>query len=165
MATPLELLKMMVESQRVLVKLQTQQLAGLEKRLWELENPVETRALSDAEMKKRAIAVETRTTYKSLWKKAVEAGLLRNVQSIVDECHEAFRAKGSCSEKAAAAAKNLGKIGSLPWQLFTLQIIKNLHDKGSFIDERGGFDIFEDTAGGCDEITWNEGCKILEATE
>ena len=165
MATPLELLKMMVESQRVLVKLQTQQLAGLEKRLWELENPVETRPLSNAEMKKRAIAVETRTAYKSSWKKAVADGLLDNVQSIVDECHEAFSAKGSCSEKVTAAAKKLGKIGSLPWQLFTLQIIKNLHDKGSFIGENGGFDTFEDTAGGCDEITWNEGCKILEATE
>lgn len=165
MATSIELLKMMVESQRVLVKLQNQQLAELEKRLWELENPVETRPLSDAEMKKRVIALETRTGYKSSWKKAVADGLLDNVQSIVDECHGHFSANGSCSEKAAAAAKKLGKIGSLPWQLFTLQIIKNLHAEGSFAAEDGGFDTFEDTAGGCDEITWNEGCKILEATE
>lgn len=165
MATSIELLKMMVESQRVLVKLQNQQLAALEKKLWELENPVETRPLSDAEMKKRVIALETRKAYRGSWKKAIDEGLLENVEGILNECHGSLRDKDSSGKEAAVAAKKLGKVGSLSWQLFTLQIIKNLHAEGSFADERGGFNTFEDTAGGCDEIVWMEACKILEAAE
>jgi len=166
MATSIELLKILVEQGKATLKLQTQQLAVLEKQLWELENPIETRPLSDAEMKKRAIAIETRTAMKAEWKKAVNDGLLDNVQSIVNECHGSWRSS-VCggSEKIITAVKKLGKIDSLPWQLFTLQIIKNLHDKGSFWCEEGHFDTYEDTAGGCDEIVWDAGCEILEASE
>ena len=161
MATSLDLLKILVEQQRASLKLQTQQLAVLEKQLWELENPVETRPLSDAEMKKRAIAIgQNRLAYKSSWKRVVEAGLLHNVQSLVDQCHGPWREKGRTNETIVAAAKKLGKVGSLPWQLFTLEIIKNLHDKGSFWRD-GNFDLFEDTASGCDEIVWDAGSEIL----
>jgi len=165
MSTSIELLKILVEQGKATLKLQTQQLAVLEKQLWELENPIETRPLSDAEMKKRVIAIETRTAMKHEWKRAVNDGLLDNVQSLVNECHGPWRSKDSSdSEKIITAVKKLGAKGSLPWQLFTLQIIKHLHDKGSFWHETY-FDTYEDTAGGCDEIVWDEGCKILEASE
>jgi hypothetical protein len=166
MATSIELLKMLVEQGKATLKLQTQQLTVLEKQLWELENPVETRPLSDAEMKKRVLAFETRLAFKSPWKKAVNEGLLDNVQSLVNECQGQWRIKesGLDSEKVVTAAKKLGANGSLPWQLFTLQIIKRLHSKGSFWHETY-FDTYEDTAGGCDEIVWDEGCKILAASE
>jgi len=166
MSTSIELLKILVEQGKATLKLQTQQLAVLEKQLWELENPIETRPLSDAEMKKRVIAIETRTAMKHEWKRAVNDGLLDNVQSIVNECHRQWRTKesGLANEKIITAVKKLGKIGSLPWQLFTLQIIKHLHDKGSFWHE-AYFNTYEDTADGCDEIVWDEGCKILEASE
>ena len=161
MASSLELLKILVEQQRAQIKLQTQQLAVLEKQLWELEDPVETRPLSDAEMKKRTIAIENRTAYKGEWKRAVEAGLLDNVQGLVNECHGPWREKGRTNETIVAAVKKLGKVGSLPWQLFTLEIIKNIHDKGSFWRD-SNFDLFEDTASGCDEIVWDAGSAILE---
>jgi NAD-specific glutamate dehydrogenase len=164
MASSIDLLKILVEQGKAQLKLQTQQLAVLEKQLWELENPVETRPLSDAEMKKRVLAFETRTAYKSEWKKAIADGLLDNVQGLVNECHETWREKGRTNETVMAAVKKLGKIDSLPWQLFTLQIIKNLHDKGSFWRD-DYFDTFEDTAGGCDEIVWDEGCEILKASK
>jgi hypothetical protein len=165
MATTIELLKVLVEQGKATLKLQTQQLAVLEKQLWELENPIETRPLSDAEMKKRVLAFETRSAYKSLWKKAVNEGLLDNVQGIVMECHGSWRSKDSSgSEKIVAAVEKLGAKGSLPWQLFTLQIIENLHKKGNFWYETY-FDTYEDTAGGCDEIVWDEGCEILEASK
>lgn len=161
MATSIELLKMLVEQGKAQLKLQTTHLAALEKQLWELENPVETRPLSDAEMKKRAIAIETRPIMKAEWKKAIADGLLDNVQSLVNGCHGSWR-KGN--EPIVAAVKKLGKVDSLLWQLFTLEIIKNIHDKGSFWrDSR--FDTFEDTAGGCDEIVWDAGCAILEKSE
>jgi len=166
MATSIELLKILVEQGKATLKLQTQQLAVLEKQLWELENPIETRPLSDAEMKKRAIAIETRPAMKAEWKRAVNDGLLDNVQSIVNECHGQWRTKesGLGNEKIITAVKKLGKIGSLPWQLFTLEIIKNIHNKGSFWRD-DHLDLFDDTAGGCDEIVWDEGCEILEASE
>ena len=165
MATSIELLKILVEQGKATLKLQTQQLAVLEKQLWDLENPIETRPLSDAEMKKRVLAFETRLAYKSPWKKAVNKGLLDNVQSLVNECHGPWRSKDSSdSEKIVTSVKKLGKVSSLPWQLFTLQIIKHLHDKGSFWHETY-FDTYEDTAGGCDEIVWDAGCEILEASE
>jgi hypothetical protein len=85
MASSIELLKMLIDQQRASLKLQTQQLAVLEKQLWELENPVETRPLSDAEMNKRAIAIENRTAMKAGWKRAVDAGMFHNVQSLVDQ--------------------------------------------------------------------------------
>ena len=154
MATSIELLKMLVEQGKAQLKLQTTHLAALEKQLWELENPVETRPLSDAEMKKRVIAFETRTASKAEWKRAVADGLLDNVQALVNECHGPWH-------KGTAAVKKLGKVGSLPWQLFTLQIIKNLHDKGSFWRDTR-LDTFDDTANGCDEIVWDEGSAILE---
>ena len=164
MASSIDLLKILVEQGKAQLKLQTQQLAVLEKQLWELENPVETRPLSDAEMKKRVLAFETRTAYKSSWKKAIADGLLDNVQSLVNECHGPWRENGRTNETVMAAVKKLGKIDSLPWQLFTLQIIKNLHDKGSFWRD-SNFDTYEDTASGCDEIVWDAGCEILEASE
>jgi hypothetical protein len=174
MAT-VESLKAAIEPLRGVIKYQQLQLEALEKQLFELENPVETRPLSDAEMKKRVIALETRNAYKSSWKKAVEDGLLSNVHFIMcedtyysylevdvdnDATEEEKRAAKETSKKRKAY---LGPFGGLKWQLFLLQIIKNLHEEGSFVDESGGFDTFEDTAGGCDEVLWQEGCEILEA--
>jgi hypothetical protein len=161
MATSIELLKMLVEQGKAQLKLQTTHLAALEKQLWELENPVETRPLSDAEMKKRVLAIETRTANKAEWKRAVADGLLDNVQGLVNECHGTWREKGRTNETIVAAVKKLGKVDGLLWQIFTLQIIKNLHDKGSFWRDTR-MDTFEDTANGCDEIVWDEGYKILE---
>jgi hypothetical protein len=177
MASSIDLLKVLVEQGKTQLKLQTQQLAVLEKQLWELENPVETRPLSNAEMVKRVIAIETRTAHKRSWKKAIDEDLLENIQSIMNEdtylsyLEVDVEEKATDEEKRAAKEKSkkrkeyLGPFDGLKWQLFILQIIQNLHKEGSFVDEEGGFDTFEDTAGGCDEILYMEGCEILKKSE
>lgn len=164
----------MIEQGRARLKLTTEQLATLEKQLWDLENPVETRPLSDDEMRKRVIDVETRKAYTRSWKKAIKDGLLENIQSIMnDDTYQAYlevdvEENATEEEKSAAELRSkmrkayLGPFGDLTWQLFILQIIKNLHKRGSFWMEEGGFDTFEDTAGGCDEILWEEGSNILD---
>lgn len=165
MAT-IESLKAIIEPLRGSIQLQTIQLQQLEKQLWELENPVETRPLSYDEMKKRVIAFEKSATYKKKWKEAIENDLLDNVQRIVDDCYYAWQDKDSCSEKVSKAAKALGRPDSLKWQLFTLKIIERLHNQGSFWSEQDGwFDTYDDTAGGCDELVWDEGCYILNNPE
>lgn len=119
--------------------------------------------LSAAEMKNRVIAMETRTAYKSTWKRAVNDGLLENVQNILDECYEYFCDPTDWGVMFVAKAKKMfGKHNSLEWQLFTLQVIQHLKNKGSFIDEEGGFDTFEDTAGGCDEIVQNVAQELIK---
>jgi hypothetical protein len=177
MATPIELLKTMVEQGKAQLKLQTQQLAVLEKQLFDLENPVETRPLSNAELEKRVIAIETRSAYKRSWKKAIDDGLLENIQSIMNEDTYASYLEVDVEENATAEQKRaakekskkrkeyLGPFDGLKWQLFLLQIIQNLHKEGSFWTEERSFDTFEDTAGGCDEVLYMEGCEILEKSE
>ena len=109
---------------------------------------------SDDEMKRRVLMIETRTAYKSEWKRAVlQYNLLHNVQSILDECYDYFCDLTEFGEEFVSKAKKLfGKHKSLEWQLFTLKVIQYLWNKGAFADGRGGIDTFEDTAGGCDEI-------------
>jgi uncharacterized coiled-coil protein SlyX len=173
----IELLKTMVEQGKAQLLLQTQQLAVLEKQLFDLENPVETRPLSDAEMEKRVIDLETRKAFKWSWKRAIDDGLLSNIVGIMNECtylsyieidvgeNATDEEKRAAKEKSEKYKAYLGPFGGLKWQLFLLQIIKNLHKEGSFVDEEGGFDTFEDTAGGCDEILYMEGCEILKKSE
>jgi len=130
--------------------------------------------LTQAEMKKRIIEFETRTAYKHSWKKNVNEGLLENMQHILNEdTYHAYlevdvpenateEEKREAEEKSKKIQAYLGSFGNLTWQLFVLKVIKKLHDDGSFYQD-GEFDTFEDTAGGCDEITWDVGVQIIEA--
>jgi len=120
-----------------------EQLAIAEKKIKELQPDV----------KSLVIAIETRNAYKRGWKKVVDEGLFDNVSNILEECYAYLISSGEMEDEFIAKAKNMmGKIGSLKWQNFTLEVIKYLHKKGSFYCD-GEFDNFEDTAGGCDEIT------------
>jgi len=119
--------------------------------------------LSADEMKKRVIAMDTRLAYKREWAEAVNDGLLENVQNILDECYGYFSDPTEMGEEfVAKATKMFGKHKSLERQLFTLQVIQHLKKNGSFIDDRGRFDTFEDTAGGCDEIVQNVAQELIE---
>jgi hypothetical protein len=40
-------------------------------------------------------------------------------------------------------------------------VIERLYKNGSFNEENGDIDSFEDTAGGCDEVTWNVACELV----
>jgi hypothetical protein len=138
------------------------------------------RRLTYSEMKNRILAFEKREYYKLLWKKAIDQGLLENIQSILnkntyDEYLELSPhvspphgggPKEESKERFEKIKEYLGPFGGLKWQLFTLKVIELLHSDGSFRrrDEREevGFDTFEDTAGGCDEITWDAGVLIIQ---
>ena len=147
------------------------QLALAEAKVKELSAPVE-QLLTAAEMNKRVIALETRTAYKGNWKRAVSDGLVDNVQNILEECHDYLRNPeggdegGIDLDMAEKARRVTGKLGSLQWQLFTLRVIEYLKTQGSFHDEdTGEFDTFEDTAGGCDEITQNAAFYVIEHSD
>jgi hypothetical protein len=118
-----------------------------------------------SEFKQRVIALETRTAYKSEWKKAVEDGLIHNIQRILENCYDAFLNEEEMGTKFVEKAKiKIGEIDSPEWQMFTLEVIECLLKKDSFIEEDGSFDTFEDTAGGCDEITWYIAEDVIQET-
>jgi len=121
------------------------------KKIWALES----------DLNSLVIAIETRTAYKRGWKKVVDEGLINNVSHILEECYPYFLS-GDWDAKFIAKAKNMmGKIDSLKWKNFTLEVIKHLHKQGSFYYD-GEFDSFEDTAGGCDEVTQDAAIELIE---
>jgi hypothetical protein len=99
------------------------------------------------------------------WNRAIEDGLIRNVRNILNECYEHYIHSVDMDKEFELKAKELlGPFGGLKWQLFMLSVIEHLVQKGSFINENGSIDTFEDTAGGCDEIVWDVGFKIIDET-
>ena len=147
------------------------QLALAEAKVKELSAPVE-QLLTEEDMNNWVIALETRRAYKTSWKKAVGYGLVRNVQKILEECHDYLRNpdggdEGGIDLDLAEKARRLtGKLGSLQWQLFTLQVIEHLKKQGSFHNEDTcDFDTFEDTAGGCDEVTQDAAFYVIEHSD
>lgn len=118
--------------------------------------------MTDAALREAVINMETRTAYKTGWKRFVnKGGVIPNVFGILEECYSSLRSKDS-NEEGFMAARALGGRDTLKWQEFKLRVIHYLHSHGSFHTEGGRYDDFEDTAGGCDEITWNAACYLLE---
>ena len=156
-----------IDELRLAVAFHREALTKAEKQLYDLECPPETRPTTKEVMRRRAIAMETRTAYKRNWKKAVENDLVENVQGILDECAEylCHDLEDHDADFVAAAKTRFGKTGSLQRQEFTLLVIQYLKSKGSFIDEEGGFDTFEDTAGGCDEVTQDAAMYLINNPE
>jgi hypothetical protein len=95
---------------------------------------------------------------------AIERGLVENVQSILNECADYFCCVEDHGADFVAEVKTrLGKENSLQRQEFTLLLIKYLHRMGSFHNEdTRDFDDFEDTAGGCDEVTQDAAIYLIE---
>ena len=99
---------------------------------------------------------------KAGWNKLIARGLIQNVQGILEDCYDSLRLKDSNPE-GWKAARELGARGSVKWQKFTLRVIQHLKAEGSFGVGTEYENDFEDTAGGCDEITWNAACHLLAA--
>jgi len=142
------------------------QLHMAEKELEKLELTSPDRLFSEDEMEAMVIALENRSAYKMEWKKAIKDDLLKNVTGILNECYDYFIDADSGLDLAAVKAQT-GEIGSRQWQLFVLKVIQYLRSKGSFHIEEFpyGFDTFEDTAGGCDEITQDAAVYLIEHPE
>ena len=116
-------------------------------------------------MKKRVIAMENRLAYMYDWKRAVEQGLVKNVQRILDECADylCHDEDDLGAEFVAAAKTRFGKEDTLEREEFCILVIQYLRSRGSFhCEETKLFDDFEDTAGGCDEITENAAIYLIE---
>ena len=142
------------------------QLHMAEKELAQMELTSPDRLLTEAEMETMALALETRAHYKSNWKKAIKGDLLKNVAIILEECYYYFIDADSGLDLAVVKAQT-EDLGSRQWQLFVLKVIHYLKQEGSFNrDERKwNFDTFEDTAGGCDEITQDAAIYLIEHPE
>jgi len=134
-----------------------------EKKLAEMELARPDRPFLDTEMDAMVIALENRPAFKMEWKKAIKDDLLKNVTGILNECYDYLADTDSGLDLAAVKAQT-GEIGSRQWQLFVLKVIQYLRSKGSFHIEQFpyGFDTFEDTAGGCDEITQDAAVYLIE---
>ena len=118
-----------------------------------------------SEFKQRVIALETQSAYKSEWKKAIEDGLIRNVQRILEDCYDAFLNEDEMGAEFVEKAKmKIGEIDSPAWQIFTLDVLECLCQKRTYIDEDGSIDNFECTAGGCDEVVWYIAEDIIQGT-
>jgi hypothetical protein len=101
---------------------------------------------------------------KAAWNKLIKRRLVENVQSILFECYPSLRSK-SDNPDGYKAARELGGRDSAKWQQFGLRVIHYLKVKGSFGIGTEYESDFEDTAGGCDEVTWNAACYLLEHPE
>ena len=154
-----------IDELRLTVAFHREALAKAETQLRDLEEPPHTRPMPKSEVKKRAIAIENRTAFKLHWKMAIERGLVENVHGILNECADYL-----CHDKedlgadfVVVANARLGKANSLQRQEFTLLVIKYLHRQGCFHNEyTRDFDDFEDTAGGCDEVTQDAAMYLIE---
>jgi len=153
-----------IDELRLTVAFHREALAVAEKQLYDLECPPETRPMPESEMKKRAIAIENRKAFKLHWKMAIERGLVENIESILYDCADYLcDVEDHGADFVAVAKTRLGKTNSLQRQEFTLLVIKYLHRKGSFHNEdTRDFDDFEDTAGGCDEVTQDAAMYLIE---
>lgn len=126
------------------------------------EQKIKDNILTSSEFDKMVIGIETRSAYKPMWRRAIKDGLIQNVSSILEECYEYLLSSDMDTKFIAKAKKMMGRIDSLKWQLFTLEVIKYLHKNDSFNDEDHSIDTFEDTAGGCDEITQDAAIAVIE---
>ena len=162
-----------IDAWKAIAKFHEEQLVIAKNKIQEMEVPAKAEVkkpvneiLTEDEMNDRVLALETRSDYAFGWGNAIDRGLVVNVQDILEECYDSYLENDNIDVDFTAKAKQrMGKLGSLKWQLFTLDVIAHLKKDGSFDEEDSKeFDYFDDTAGGCDEITWNAGMAVIENT-
>ena len=156
-----------LEEWKAIAEYHRNSLATAEKKVQELSPVVELEPeqISPSEMRKRVIALAAAESakYKRDWKKAVTDGrLLENVQGILHDSYQSLKSS-DCNDGTpiTKVMEVIGKKDSLKRQEFELRVIERLYKKGCFNEEDGGIDTFEDTAGGCDEVTWNVACALV----
>jgi hypothetical protein len=104
--------------------------------------------------------------YKTEWKKLVESGMVVNVSYILDDVFCAFGDNGFYEVEIVNAARALRLFeSSTARREFLVRVIHYLKVQGCFGSLEDGFDNFEDTAGGCDEVVQEAICYLLEHPE
>ena len=141
-----------------------EQLAAAELQLKTLY-PDEGRIYSVSDAEVLALAKKDKAIFKREWKRIIDEGLVDNVQHILEECRDYFLYDdGHETEFREAAKRVMGAPNSKEWATFTLDVIKHLKKQGSFGDGvEDEMNNFEDTAGGCDEVTQDAAISIIEA--
>ena len=92
------------------------------------------------------------------WEEAIqEHELVDNVDSILASCYDSLLSEIPNSQRTREI---LGEVGSSKWHTFVLLLIRDLYASGIFY-QYGELDTFEDTAGGCDEMTWDAACNLI----
>ena len=115
---------------------------------------------TSSEMQQRALELSPND---SAWKQIIDYSLVGNIESILSECYDSLLEELPNPNKTITI---IGSFGSRKWQLFVLDVIRHLKEQGCFKpDEKGYVDTFEDTAGGCDEITWDAACLLIEEAQ
>jgi hypothetical protein len=112
-----------------------------------------------------ALANYKNPAFKKAWKKLVtERDLVENVERLLEGCREYLLEDGDMGPDFLTTAKMvMGQLGSKDWDDFTLEVIRVLLLKDAFGDETY-LDNFEDTAGGCDEVTQDAAIAVIEAS-
>lgn len=141
-----------------------EQLAAAEQQLKTLF-PDEGRIYTVTDAEVLDLAERNNAAFKRGWKKIVDEGLVRNVQSILEDCRDLLISDSEYEVEFKQAAKRvMGALNSKEWATFTLDVIKYLKKEGSFGDGiEDEMDNFEDTAGGCDETTESAAIAVIEA--
>jgi hypothetical protein len=161
-----------IDAWKAIAKFHEEQLLIAKNKIQEMEAPAKAETkkpvnelLTDDEINKRVLALETRSDYAFGWSRAIDRGLVENVQDILEDCYDSYLESDNMAVDFIAKAKQrMGKLGSAKWQLFTLDVIALLKKHGSFDQDSNEFDCFDDTAGGCDEITWDAGIAVINNT-
>lgn len=92
----------------------------------------------------------------------IEMEIEHNVSAILATCYDAF----FDLPNPRKTRKIIGDLNSPTWHSFTEKVIAHLKKNGCFDPHPSGYiDTFEDTAGGCDEITWDAACEIIEKSD
>jgi hypothetical protein len=142
----------------------TKKIAEAKAALKVIEKKKMTKALDLAEEKSAKVldlAEEKSAKFKKGWKKAVDSGLVKNVEYILEECLPSLLDPDSAGDIVPFNAKKLGKVGSAEWDAFVFKVIERIFKMEEFDDGHENINNYEDTANGCDEVVWDVAVDLL----
>jgi hypothetical protein len=93
------------------------------------------------------------------WKRVLSHGLHKNIKGILEECRDTFLEEEMIEDASPDEIREVLK----DWDAFCNKVYMHLKENGSFLTgDEDIFQDFEDTAGGCDEITWDAACDVIK---
>jgi len=135
-------------------------IAEAEEYLIELRKQLPPPYVSNINERVMKLADNASVKFQKAWEVAIDNDIVNNINDLLQECHDSF--VDEYGKNVVNVIGEHGEYNTLKWDNFVFSVIESLFKKGSFIVEDGYIDTFEDTAGGCDEVIWDEGCTIIE---